>query len=229
MNSLSRKRRIQPSCVRSPLPQGLETLRCAQVPILALPSARGWGGGSSVPTPQRVPFSSPLQGSRSGEFHFLLSPNKGGGALPDPKEQLLSLRHPKISRDPRDQQIPASARPLPQPSCPLGGGDSIHRPPLCPPAAPLSLPAHKVLRKRHPKTTAPQPREAGRGPTPPGSPRATGAIAAVWARPARASPTWYREGRGRGAHQGGEGCSLLPFPPPLRGPLEAHSAPVPGR
>lgn len=113
-----------------------------------------------------------------------------------------------ISRDPGNQEILVSALPLPSsPACSTVK-NSIHPPSIVPsrrstaPEAPLSVPVHKVLRKSHTKMTAPQPRKAGYGPTPQDSPRATGAIAAVWARPARASPTWYREGRGRGAHQG---------------------------
>ena len=82
-------------------------------------SVIGW---SFIPTPQRVPFSLRLPGSQSREFHFLLSLNKGGGALSGTNREFFSPWRTGISGDLGDQVL-VSALPLPQFSCLPGAAE----------------------------------------------------------------------------------------------------------
>lgn len=109
--SPSRNRLIQPSSVLSPLPHHLEVSACYQVLIPVI-------GRSLSPTPQRVPFSLPLPGSPSREFHFLLSMSKGGGALSGMNREFLSLWH---------------TRNLQRPWAPGGLSLRVRPPPVLPP------------------------------------------------------------------------------------------------
>ena len=86
-------------------------------------------GWSFTPTPQTVPFSLRLPGSLSREFHFLLSLNKGGGALSGTNRDFFSLWHTGISGDLGDQEVLVSALPLPQLSC-LSGAVELQASPF---------------------------------------------------------------------------------------------------
>ena len=110
-----RNRLLQPSSAFSPLPQDLEISTGYRALIPAFPSDR-W---PFTPTPQRIPFSLPLPDSLSREFHFLLSLNKGGGALAGTYREFLSGTQ-GISGDLGDQEVLVSALPLPQFSRLLG-------------------------------------------------------------------------------------------------------------
>ena len=132
-------------------------------------------------------------------------------------------RAQQIAQDPGDRKVPASETPAsrfpppPTPSIPLYS--SLRRSAAS--EAPCPVPVHQVLSRSHTKTTASRPGAAGWEPSPLESPPANSAIAAVWARLARASLPKYL--RGRGAHQSQEGCTLLPFPLPFLVPTPSPS------
>lgn len=178
---------------------------CAPVPFPAFPA------GGVVPSPlplQRVPFSWPLQGFRSRSFTSC-SPRQGRGAASSANGG--SPRTP-VHRGISETLGIGRSRSFrfPSPSSPASSEveNFIHpvstmpSRPSAAPGAPLSVPVHQVPRKSHIKTAAPQPGVPGSEPSTQLRPRALGAIAAIWARPVRASPAGYPEGRGRGAHQG---------------------------